>query len=733
MVPRRLACLLLPAGLLLCTLPPRAETQAANTDARFAFADTTLLRDTLGLTFERLFPLADSLRMTPEALRVLSVTYRWTLLRLVQMSDSLDVPIDSVGPIMERERFNPLSNVVIRDQMVYTSTFSPRASGDSWNNDLDYTISRGKAFLSNKITVNLDENGKNGALGTRENRFAKTSLNWRVSPRFSAGTEATLQRYDNVTRSGLNGEAERINNFGFSVNARPRPWRGLTPTLSVVGGLETLDKLAESKRGASGTATGSLRYLAGSWFSHDLNFSSKSTISTASATDPIPDDAFRYPAARARDNSNTIRGTLNAFRSRPIELNVNYSFQNTRTQSPVAFNETTLVVKPLTNKQLIHSRRSSLDGTLRLRQGDSRSLDLGWKTGLNDNANTTVITSINSREDRALSANGRFEAGPLRFQSSFSIGEGIYRLPKRDFPRGGYREDTENRSLDGSVNWRINPKLSTEVGGSISLNVSRYARIDSARNVPVAHDVASQSYRADLKYTRSERASTTIGLRVSRSQFVNLPAASTASNSETRSYRATWGWTYRLLEGLTATQANGLNADYLSYPFVPASNRLSLDYSTLTTLNAVLNRRLTADVTHSARYQPSGNYRPQSPFDPTEYFSRADETRNYSLSARIYYTPIPAFSLNVAPEYSANARQSSQTGVLAPQRESRSLKFSGGANLNLRVGGRGRLTGNIHRTLNTDRVVNYGTLGTVVQPRTESGYLNGTLTFTWTL
>src|SRR6476661_2287242 len=104
---RRASLLLLPLLLALAALtgPGRAQTLSS----RFAFADTTLLRDTLGLHFTRLFPLADSLGMLPDTLRALSIRYRFTLDRLVTVADSLAIPVDSVGAVLERERYNPLA------------------------------------------------------------------------------------------------------------------------------------------------------------------------------------------------------------------------------------------------------------------------------------------------------------------------------------------------------------------------------------------------------------------------------------------------------------------------------------------------------------------------------------------------------------------------------------------------------------------------------------------------
>src|SRR5262245_58983460 len=109
MVRLRISCLLivpLSLGILAGTLPVGAQQGVAS---RHAFADTTLLRDTLGLQFPRLFELSDSLEMLPDTLRALSVRYQWSLERLLVLADSLGVPVDSVGPVLLRERFNPLA------------------------------------------------------------------------------------------------------------------------------------------------------------------------------------------------------------------------------------------------------------------------------------------------------------------------------------------------------------------------------------------------------------------------------------------------------------------------------------------------------------------------------------------------------------------------------------------------------------------------------------------------
>jgi hypothetical protein len=86
------------------------------------------------------------------------------------------------------------------------------------------------------------------------------------------------------------------------------------------------------------------------------------------------------------------------------------------------------------------------------------------------------------------------------------------------------------------------------------------------------------------------------------------------------------------------------------------------------------------------------------------------------------------------PDYLAGQRDGSQSGTLVPTRTSRQLNFSGGASLNLPLGAKGRLTGDILRTYRADRSIIYTNGGAPQpQPRSESDFWNGSLQVSWEL
>jgi len=216
---------------------------------------------------------------------------------------------------------------------------------------------------------------------------------------------------------------------------------------------------------------------------------------------------------------------------------------------------------------------------------------------------------------------------------------------------------------------------------------------------------------------------------VGRNQLVNIPSASTAANNTVRSYRAEWRWTYRLMTGLTATQRNTLGANYISYNFLTGADRVSLDYGTATTLNAILTPRLTIDLSHSGEVQPSGGWSRQS--DGLYYYQPSDQAKTFFLTSRIQYSPMPTISFTLTPAFRSGGRNGTLNGVSTPQSLDRRLDLLGSANLNFPIGTRGTLSGSIGRTYNAERQTTFPSGVPSPSPRSAQDYWTGALQFSW--
>jgi hypothetical protein len=456
-----------------------------------------------------------------------------------------------------------------------------------------------------------------------------------------------------------------------------------------------------------------VRLVRGGWFTHDLSGQLAGNLART-----------RLPTAltmlNTRDRTTNLSGALGLFSNAPVGMNLNYRVRNTVVETPLDSGRV----------QQVRSENNSVDLTLRGRLDADRQLNVTGRYGTSQGAQSTSLTSLNTRRDLDLSVDGRYALLGFLLEGQFRNGLSLSRFPRRGAD-GGYGESLHVRSIRGTATRRFGERLTFKLDGQVDLSSYRYYLIGRYPTPPVNRDQYRQSYRLDASYTVSRDLNSGVALDVSRNLGINLPAASTGSNSENRSYRAEWRWSYRLLGGLTATQRNSVTADYLFYAFRRKDNRLTLIYSTVTTLNAVLSPRFLVDVTHNAGYQPSGNYTVQA--DGFEAFSRSDENRNYTLTARALYTPTPGISLSFEPNYLATDRDNTVDARLQPQRRDRSLNFSGGANLNVPIAGRGRLTGDIRRTYRTSRAVNWVQGQPQDQPGLAQDFWNGSLTVSWEL
>lgn len=710
---RRLILLCAPLALLLSLAsgPGRAQTA---TD-RWAFADTTLLRDTLNLTFARLFPLADSLQVTPDSLRAWSIRLRFPLERLVWLADSLAMPIDSVGPVLLRERFNPLgAGAQTINSFTYTTTYSLTQTTNSWVNGADVNLVRGPLFFRNTTSIALDEYGSTRR-SFQQNRSSQNEAGWKFSPNLSVGGRANLDRFD--TRSpGASGESETKAEYQVSVRTRQQLRRGLTSELNFFGGALDVDNVSLSKAGVLHDLNGRIRFASG-WLTHDLQGQINGNASASNA----PGSEIEVDT---RDRSRNLRGTLGLFNNAPASLNVNYTLRDIRVQNP-APPESLARGIPVT--EIVTGERG-VDLAFRLRRDNDRFLNVTQRYSSREQASSVTATLQNMRDEAGFAVTGRWAHAGATLDATFNLSRNESRFPRRSVT-GGYVEDLFSRSISATLNWRLGPVVLLKSTGSVSLSSSRFEVVD-LYSPPADRDSYRQSYRNEVLYNRSERFSTAAGFEVGRVLAINLPAASTASNNEIRTYRADWRWSYRLSRGLTATQRNQLTADYTLFR-ISDNNRLLLDYSTFTTLNAVLTSRLQLDINHSARFQPSGDWVRLE--DGLDYLRRADDNETYTLDARMSYSPVAGVSLNLRPQYVANDRNGTVEGVSVPQRRSRLLTFAGGASLDLPVGRSGQLSGDLSRNFRADQSTLYTAGSPRVSPVSEDDFWSGSLQFRWQL
>lgn len=728
------AVALLVIGLASAVVPGRAQPTS---DVRLAFADTTLLRDTLDLRFDGLFDLADSLGVLPDTLRALSIRYLLPLRRLVTLSDSLRVPVDSVGPYMERERYNPLAATVeSSNDFRYGSTYSVGRQNTSWVNTSDYNLVYGPVFVRNVTNISVTRTQQVGGASEYRSRNSNTEAGWRFSENFAVGGRVNLKRTENSALSRVISNDE----YQMSVRLRQQPHPNLTTQFNAFGGPFNEPNSTPEKRGMGATLQGTITFTQGNWLTHDLDLRATERRGDGRQTG--------RDWMHIHDYTRGLNGTLNLFPASPVSMRVRYDAQENRTERPNVLNGADYLGRD-------ESYGNGIEGDLRLRGSQDRYVLISGRI-----ADTKGFLELARKDrfvyeptigkDRSLRVDGRYDLRGWTLDASFSNG-----FPTNDGPAQGsvartgasdttvdYRERDElhTRSITGSLSRALARGLVVKASGTVTLSSYRYEISDSAYRAFVGDGSVTptppredyrQSYKIEGTYARAGGFTSGIELEVARSLNMFLVGSRSAQNTEDRTYRAVWRWTYRMMRGLTVNQRNQMSATYSHPAFTPVQKRLSLSYLTTTTFNAVITPRLNIDMTYSRNLKPRGDYTPELDGTPSLFLS--DESRDYVVNANLSYRPHHAVSFRINPVYQAIQSDGTSLGQEVPRRRSRTLTLNADANLNLQVATSARLTGRIGRALNSTRVVQYSSGRPDPGPRSEFDYWTGSLQLSWDL
>lgn len=720
--------------------PGRAQTTLPT---RFVFADTTLLRDTLDLRFDGLFELSDSLGVPPDTLRALSIRYLLPLQRLVFLADSMRMPVDSVGPVLERERYNPLAAQIAHETAFgYGSGYTVGRQNSSWSNSLEYRLVRGPLFTRNVTSVLLTQTRQVGGTAEYRSRTSTTEVGWRLSPNYSVGARVNLRRTDNsapraITRSIQNDE------YQFSVRTRQEPFPGLSSSFDFFGGPYDEPNSLPARRGFGGQIGGEIAYLRGDWLTHDLSLQLEQR--TGRAQQPS------RPWLETDDYSRSVQGSLNLFPNRALGMRIGYRLNDQLNERPTTVGSGVEITDRLSREE---SFGNGIDVDLRWRGSQDRQLTVSGTLSSSksfiemtekDRFRYEPATSIT----RALSANGRYALRGWNLDVRLNVGRPVAEGPAQGVVTRAdgdttvdYRERDRSwsRSVTASLSKTLTSRLVLKANGTVSLGSLRYSVVDTSYRTVIQDGFVTptapredyrQSYKVETSYTRPTGFSTGLELEVARALNLYLSGDRSAQSSEDRTYRAVWRWTHRLMRGLTVIQRNQMTATYRNLPLTTTVDDLSLSYLTLTTLSAVVTPRLSIDLTHSRNLKPRGEYLGEEGGQPSLRLS--EESSDYSLSGRISYRPLNALTLTLTPFYQSILSEGTVSGVAVPRNRSTSLNLGGGANLNVPIGARARLSGGLTRQFRSSRTTRYRSGIPEPSPRAEFDYWSGDLHLSWDL
>src|SRR5262249_54184231 len=131
---------------------------------------------------------------------------------------------DSVGPVLDRARFNPLAQHVERlTAFTYGSTYTIAQTSSLWGNTADYSFIYGPVFVKNYTEISMDRRTAGSRIGLRQNRSSVTEVGWKFSPDFSLGGRANLSRFNNRSTTGASRDAETKDEYQVTLHSRQAP------------------------------------------------------------------------------------------------------------------------------------------------------------------------------------------------------------------------------------------------------------------------------------------------------------------------------------------------------------------------------------------------------------------------------------------------------------------------------------------------------------------------------
>lgn len=267
------------------------------------------------------------------------------------------------------------------------------------------------------------------------------------------------------------------------------------------------------------------------------------------------------------------------------------------------------------------------------------SLNLDWQPPLRKTTQFTLNYSKNSsRTERRVEVERASERGSYRFDSRLrhllwatSVNLHYEQSLDDDRPLTRVASKTLTRVLDGAFDRPISSRLSGRAAGEIRLRRQQYA--DSLQDLD---DLRSRfelgvTYRPVPTLTATFIGSRTIG------DARNIDASFAANTSYEERFTLSGNLDWRLTGRTTLTQRYNYQPTFTTFRFNASRDNLQRNRDLNTSINTILNPRLTLKLSHSYRLQESGGFSRAA--DGTRLFARGDDNYTQELTTGLDFRP----------------------------------------------------------------------------------------------
>jgi hypothetical protein len=289
----------------------------------------------------------------------------------------------------------------------------------------------------------------------------------------------------------------------------------------------------------------------------------------------------------------------------------------------------------------------------------------------------------------------------LAYENSISENDLTRRNP-------GWIESNLTRRLDLTAGRVLSRTFTTRLLGSATLTRRRYKDfISTVFGTSPPSDADNRRLRGsvNLSYRPSPKFDTGVTAGVEENDVVNLARTASINNTTLRTYSVSWNWSARPGSIWFVTQNNSATAAQTYYTYSTDRDQLAFIYNLSTLISTTLSRTVRLELNNVLRLQSRGSWRA---VETGRTFGKSSEFNTLDLSLRTIYTATDWLTLEAQERLSVSPTLTVSEGATVKTNESRRTEFTGVARLNLPMGRSAGLTGDIRRTLATDRQLTFG-------------------------
>ncbi len=581
----------------------------------------------------------------------------------------------------------------------YNTNYAVNRGNRTWTQGADFYAAPGLLQVANQTSITIGKEQRAGR--ENRNRSTRTELAYRVAPWLRLGGALGLQRIsDDATTA--NFVPLRQDNDDISAQARFNRRFGAYPLRGLLsyGYLDNQQFDQNSKGSTFGFfAATSRAFIGGSNLSLDVSQQlSRLTSTVADDSSYVQDD---------RNNIKDLRLSGNAVINRWLTADARANAQRSTVERPARVPEdpndfnSELVVKP----EAVDGTINNADVALHFRLPRGAALNMSGTLGKNETLYQTETTRTTIASTQAFRADYRqpfLGLDPsITYENSISDND----LTRRD---PGWIESNLTRRLDISAGKILSRTLTSRFNATVTLTRRRYEGFVSnlvGTSPPSNADNRRARGSLNLNYRPSPTFDTGVTAGIEENDVVNLARASSINNTTLRTYSVTWNWSARPGSIWFVTQNNSATAAQTYYTFSTDRDQLSFIYNLATLISTTLSRSVRLELNNTLRLQSRGSWRA---LETGRSFGKSSEFNTLDLGLRTIYTATDWLALEAAERLSVSPTLTVSEGEAIKTNESRRTEFTAIARLNLPMGSSSGLTGDIRRTMATDRQLTYG-------------------------